>query len=215
MNKKFIASAITLCLLMQTLPLHAGSNWIDKLFKRQPQEVVEEEHYDIYALEVEENLAIPELSRREREVALKIQAAEAQRLAQVDGMEVELIRNNEVIHITIAASLLFAPNETTVLDSAEDMLHSLLPCLQVNDYYHILLIMHSDNTGNTEYLYKLTTDRVFAIYDWLEDHGAHTDFIVPYAAAGFEPIEENNSISGRAANRRLEIYLIPAEAMFR
>lgn len=209
---------IALVALSSVLPVLGNTtadSWIDKLFKRndKAQEVVE--HPKLPELTVDENLAIPELDKKQKAKAVKLQAIEAERLKKSEGMSVELMRDNEVIHITIAASTLFAPNETTLLDSSDAILRSLLPCLRTPDYYHMLLVMHSDNTGNEEYNYALTTDRVSAIYDWFEINGGCVEYVVPYAAGSFEPIVANNTIAGRAKNRRLEIYLIPAEAMFK
>ena len=209
---------IALVALSSVLPVLGNTtadSWIDKLFKRndKAQEVVE--HPKLPELTVDENLAIPELDKKQKAKAVKLQAIEAERLKKSGGMSVELMRDNEVIHITIAASTLFAPNETTLLDSSDAILRSLLPCLRTPDYYHMLLVMHSDNTGNEEYNYALTTDRVSAIYDWFEINGGCVEYVVPYAAGSFEPIVANNTIAGRAKNRRLEIYLIPAEAMFK
>ncbi|MBP3670807.1 MAG: OmpA family protein [Bacteroidaceae bacterium] len=209
---------IALVALSSVLPVLGNTtadSWIDKLFKRndKAQEVVE--HPKLPELTVDENLAIPELDKKQKAKAVKLQAIEAERLKKSEGMSVELMRDNEVIHITIAASTLFAPNETSLLDSSDAILRSLLPCLRTPDYYHMLLVMHSDNTGNEEYNYALTTDRVSAIYDWFEINGGCVEYVVPYAAGSFEPIVANNTIAGRAKNRRLEIYLIPAEAMFK
>lgn len=209
---------IALVALSSVLPVLGNTtadSWIDKLFKRndKAQEIVE--HPKLPELTVDENLAIPELDKKQKAKAVKLQAIEAERLKKSEGMSVELMRDNEVIHITIAASTLFAPNETTLLDSSDAILRSLLPCLRTPDYYHMLLVMHSDNTGNEEYNYALTTDRVSAIYDWFEINGGCVEYVVPYAAGSFEPIVANNTIAGRAKNRRLEIYLIPAEAMFK
>ena len=62
----------------------------------------------------------------------------------------------------------------------------------------------------------LTTKRVNSIFDWIgEKDKRKTDYVVPYAAGSYEPIASNSSIAGRAQNRRLEIYLIPAEAMIK
>lgn len=208
---------IALVALSSVLPVWGNTtadSWIDKLFKRndKAQEVVE--HPKLPELTVDENLAIPELDKKQKAKAVKLQAIEAERLKKSEGMSVELMRDNEVIHITIAASTLFAPNETTLLDSSDAILRSLLPCLRTPDYYHMLLVMHSDNTGNEEYNYAITTERVFAIYDWFESNGGCVEFVVPYAAGAFEPIKPNNTVAGRNANRRLEVYIIPAEQMF-
>ena len=154
------------------------------------------------------------MDKKQKTQARKIQKLEAERLQKTDGLNVELIRDEEVIHVTIAASLLFAPNETALLGSSDPLLRAILPCMRVPDYYHILLVMHSDDTGNEEYNYNLTTERVSTVFDWFDNFGECVDYVVPYAAGSAEPLVPNNTVAGRATNRRLEIFIIPAEAMF-
>ena len=212
----FIALLAGIGCTCMPLTATAQSNWIEKLFGRKDSvQTVVEQHPALAELTVDANLLIPEIEKKQKARVCKLQAAEAQRLSAVKGLDVELTRDDEVIHITIAASRLFAPNETTLLDTSDALLRSILPCLRVPDYYHVLLIMHSDNTGNESYNYALTTDRVSAIYDWMEQNGGCVDYVVPYAAGSYEPIASNSSIAGRAQNRRLEIYLIPAEEMIK
>lgn len=188
--------------------------WIEKLFGGKDSTTIMEGHPDLAELTVDENLLIPELTPRQQKKVVIQQENEIKRLKQSHAnMRITTLRNDEVIHITIPASQLFAPNSTELLTTADGILRSLLPCLRTPDYYHMLLVMHSDNTGNEEYCYALTTERVYAVYDWLEQNGGCIDYVVPYAAGSFEPLKPNNSIEGRAQNRRLEIYLIPAEAM--
>ena len=44
-------------------------------------------------------------------------------------------------------------------------------------------------------------------------NGGNTDFVVIYEAGAFDPIASNETLEGRARNRRLDIYLIPGEKM--
>lgn len=202
-----------MCMGLTTVPCLA-SQGIEDLFKRK-KDTSEAVHPDLSSLTVDENLLIPELTKKQKTQARKIQKNEAERLEKTNGLEVELLRDEEVIHITIPASLLFAPNETQLLGSSDPLLRAILPCMRIPDYYHILLIMHSDDTGNEEYNYNLTTERVSSIYDWFDNFGECVDYVVPYAAGSAEPIAPNNSVKGRHSNRRLEVYIIPAEAMFK
>lgn len=214
MNRHTILTLLLVSLCSTFATPHADAqSFIDKLFGKKTETV--EVHPELTELTVDENLLIPELTDKQAKEARKIQAKEADRLkAANSNMSVELTRDDEVIKVTIAASHLFAPNETQLLDSSDAILRTLLPCLRTPDYYHILLVMHSDNTGNEEYNYALTTERVFAVYDWLETNGGCVDYVVPYAAGAFEPVKPNNTVAGRSANRRLEVYIIPAEKMF-
>lgn len=198
---------------LQPLEATTFENWIEKLFNREQASDTTEVHPALHQLTVSENLLIPEIKKKAIEKVVKLQHIEYQRLKAYENYEIEMLRNDEVIHITIAASHLFAPNKTKLLDSADAILRPLLPCLRIPDYYHVLIVMHSDNTGNESYCYDLTTARVTAVFDWLEINGGCVEYVVPYAAGVHEPLKPNNTIAGREKNRRLEIYLIPAEAM--
>ena len=215
MNRSTLILAL-MWIVSSLQPIEASSieNWIDKLFNRNKQATeVTEEHPELHQLTVSENLMIPEIEKKQRNKVVKIQQAEYQRLKAIKEYEVKLLRDDEVIHITIAAAALFAPNDTELLASSDAVLRPLLPCLRTPDYYHMLIVMHSDNTGNESYCYDLTTQRVTAVFDWLELNGGCVEYVVPYAAGSHEPIKPNNTVTGREKNRRLEIYLVPAEEM--
>ena len=77
---------------------------IKDLFKKNKETTVVV-HPDLPTLTVDENLLIPELDKKQKTQARKIQKLEAERLQKTDGLNVELIRDEEVIHVTIAASL--------------------------------------------------------------------------------------------------------------
>ncbi len=209
-----LVTFITLLSIGFTFITSTASPGIKDLFKKK-DEVAATVHSDLPSLTVDENLLIPELDKKQKIQARKIQKIEADRLRKTEGIEVEMLRDEEVIHVTIAASRLFAPNQTALLSSADPLLRAILPCMRVPDYYHILLVMHSDDTGNEEYNYNLTTERVSTIYDWFDNFGECVDYVVPYAAGSAEPLHPNNTVVGRHANRRLEIFIIPAEAMFK
>ncbi|MCF0204724.1 MAG: OmpA family protein, partial [Muribaculaceae bacterium] len=118
----------------------------------------------------------------------------------------------EVIVITIPASQLFDPNETTLTNLGIMSIKPLLKYLKTKGLYKMLLVMHSDNTGTDKYTVELTRHRVDAVYDWIEAN-ASVDFVVPYALGASDPIMPNNSVDNRRANRRLEVYLVPDAAM--
>lgn len=220
MSKTYLLTVV-IALAFICVPLseiHAeGSikDWFTSLFKKNAETSSNIEHPDLAALTVDENLEIPELSGKEASRVRSIQKTEANRLKAIKGIKTEMLRDNEVIRVTIPASSLFAPNDTALHANADAVLRPLLQCLRTPDYYHMLLVMHSDNTGNDAYTYALTTRRVLAVFDWLDRNGAVTDYVVPYAAGSHEPLAANNSAENRNRNRRLEIYLIPAEAMLK
>ena len=126
--------------------------------------------------------------------------------------EVEVMREGEVIVVTLPASLLFEPNDTVLTTLGESQLKPFLRMIKNPGFYKLLLVMHSDNTGSSEYTLNLTRQRVNVIFDWFDENGS-VDYVVPYALGETDPIVDNNSVENRKRNRRLEIYLVPEKTM--
>lgn len=167
---------------------------------------------DIYELTLDDNLEtpVPETEKVAANVA-DFQYEIAVKLKKHD-LDVELMRDNQVVVVTIPASNLFAPNDTTLSSTGKVKLKPLLPFVKNPGLYKLLLVMHSDDTGSSAYTNELTRRRVNSVFDWIEDN-ASVDFVVPYALGDTDPVVDNNSIENRKRNRRLEIYLVPEEAM--
>lgn len=153
----------------------------------------------------------------------KFQEKEATRLLnnnynpKKNGCNIETMRSGEVIIITIPTDLLFLPNERTLIDDCDNFLSPIQRYLKTPDFYRVLLVMHTDDTGSETYTDELSLDRVDAVFDWFETHNTNTTYLFPTASGASEPLfgTKNNTVKNRAKNRRLEIYLIPGEEMLR
>ena len=167
---------------------------------------------DIYEMSLDENLMTPEIKNDKQ--ADRIQEFQYNRAVafKQTNYDVEIMRDDEVIVITIPASQLFDPNDTVLNKLGEEQLKPFLRMLNNPGFYKLLLVMHSDNTGSSEYTLNLTRQRVNAIFDWFEENGS-VDYVVPYALGETDPIVDNNSVESRKTNRRLEIFLIPEQTM--
>ena len=167
---------------------------------------------DIYDLSLDENLIKPEIKNDKQ--ADKIQDFQYDMAVafKQSNYDVEVMRDNEVIVVTIPASLLFEPNDTVLTKLGESQLEPFLRMLKNPGFYKMLLVMHSDDTGSDAYTLNLTRQRVNNIYDWF-DENASVDYVVPYALGNTDPLVDNNSVENRKRNRRLEIYLVPEKTM--
>ena len=166
---------------------------------------------DIYDLSLDENLEVPAVPDKAVTNVTDFQYQQALKLAK-QGFDTELMREGEVIVVTIKASALFAPNDTVLSTAGKSKLKPLLELLKPAGFYKLMLAMHADNTGSPRYAMRLTRARVNAVYDWL-DNGGSVDYVVPFAMGDSEPAESNDSMEGRESNRRLEVFIIPEEAM--
>ena len=169
-------SRLTLTVLLAmtaTLPLAAGDH-ID----------------DIYEMSLDENLMSPEIKNdRQADKIQEFQYDMAVAFKRTN-YEVEIMRDDEVIVITIPASQLFNPNDTVLTELGEAQLKPFLRMIKNPGFYKLLLVMHSDNTGSSEYTLNLTRQRVNAIYDWFDENGS-VDYVVPYALGETDPIADN------------------------
>ncbi len=132
-----------------------------------------------------------------------------------EKINVEKMRGGEVLIVTVPASLLFMPNQTELRSDAAPILSSFTRYLKEPDMYWVVLDMHSDNTGNEAYTDSITLERVTSVFRWFSDGGYDTTYLFPTASGSSDPLPGSNNISmtERAANRRLEIYLIPGKRM--
>lgn len=174
---------------------------------------------DIYELSLDENLATPEIKNDKQADRIQEFQYDMAIAFKKSNYAVEVMRDDEVIVITIPASQLFDPNDTVVNSVGEALLKPFLRMLKNPGFYKMLLVMHSDNTGSSVYTLNLTRQRVNAIYDWFDENGS-VDYVVPYALGDTDPvvdennnIVENNSVENRKRNRRLEIFLVPEKTM--
>lgn len=186
------------------------SSWFSSDEKKSEESAIE--HIDITKLTLDENISIPELGKEARKIR-SVQSREMRRLQRARLTDLKLVRNYEVIRATVAASNLFLPNDTVLSEKADIYLRPFLAALRIPDYYHVMLVMHSDDTGSEAYCLDLTRARVQAVRDWFARNGGNTDYMVMYEAGAFSPVASNRTMEGRAKNRRLEIYLIPGEKM--
>jgi outer membrane protein OmpA-like peptidoglycan-associated protein len=78
----------------------------------------------------------------------------------------------------------------------------------------LMLIGHTDDTGSSHLNADLSERRARAVGIFLEQHGIPRDSIYYQGAGEVYPIADNNTESGRAQNRRVEIVELADEANF-
>ena len=126
---------------------------------------------------------------------------------------VDMLRDDEVMLITIPTDELFLPNDTTLMPSAGNELKHFLPYFRTPGKFKVILAVHSDDTGSEPYLYSLTEKRVLALYDYFDAHAAQTENLMGYPLGPSEPLKPNTSIASRGANRRVEIFIVPGPVL--
>lgn len=132
---------------------------------------------------------------------------------KTDQFKTELMRNGEVIIVSIPTADLFLPMDSILTKSGEAQLLKFVKFLNIPNFYHVLLVMNSDNTGSPSYIANLSNTRVKNISNWFKTQTQSTEYLFPFSMGSRMPIVPNNSMENRALNRRLEIYLVPGDEM--
>lgn len=157
---------------------------------------------------MEQVLSIPEVPTKQKAFVKGYMKREALALHNA-GYKVETMRKGEIVIATIPTDLLFAPNDTVLLNSADTQLKMFLPYFKVPGRFKVVLAIHTDDSGSDSYLTALAEKRIVALYDYFDTHATNTDTLTGYPIAANEPLKDNNSRVNRAENRRLEIYIVP------
>lgn len=172
---------------------------------------------DPYQMSLDANLMEPAVPAKQKDAVKEHMNAVAQSLAKTGVARIETMRSREVVVATVGTDLLFKPNDTVLRATAADVLSPYRALFQ-KGLYKIVLACHTDDTGSTLYTDRLSEARAAAVEAWLAAGAAGAGYagdavVLPYALGAAEPLNPNDSQAHRAANRRLEIFLVPNRRM--
>jgi type VI secretion system protein VasL len=105
---------------------------------------------------------------------------------------------------------LFAPGSAELKPGSTKVLISALVDIKAQPDWLIVIAGHSDAKGSAEQNLQLSHARASAVRSWMQRMGDIPDSC--FAVQGFadsQPIASNDSEAGRAANRRVDIQLVP------
>lgn len=105
---------------------------------------------------------------------------------------------------------LFSTGRATLNPAANRVLIQALDMIRAHPGKRILIAGHTDSVGRASFNQRLSEARAAAVRDWLADASGIP--VTQFAIEGYgdtRPKASNDTAAGRAANRRVEITLIP------
>ena len=105
---------------------------------------------------------------------------------------------------------LFAPGSAELKPGSTKVLITALVNIKAQPGWLIVIAGHTDITGNPEQNLELSRSRAASVRDWMQRMGDIPDSC--FAVQGFganQPVASNDTEGGRAANRRVDIRLVP------
>ncbi|MGD9982268.1 MAG: OmpA family protein [Hyphomonadaceae bacterium] len=128
-----------------------------------------------------------------------------ERLANT-GVGVERV-NQAQIRLIFPADLTFDFNRDTVKSQFVGTLRDTGAVLREYDQTTVDVIGHADSVGSDEYNLDLSERRADNVADILQSGGVSSYRILKEGRGERQPIASNSTDSGRAQNRRVEVYI--------
>jgi outer membrane protein OmpA-like peptidoglycan-associated protein len=107
----------------------------------------------------------------------------------------------------ILYGIYFDTNSDLIKPESQPALTELLQALQEKPAAHVLIEGHTDSTNTDQYNLILSQKRAQAVINWLVRSGIAKDRLTARGFGESKPVADNNTLQGRALNRRVEVSL--------
>jgi chemotaxis protein MotB len=179
---------------------------------------------DLKTLSTESKMTIAEQAKRLKKLQDMIQAqkdvmsrlknsiADAMNRYKTDELNVYIKDGN--VYVSLAEKLLFKSGSDVVDPKGKEALKSLAQVINNTKDIAVMIEGHTDNVPIKTKLFKdnwdLSTARAISIVRILTiDNGFDSRRITASGKGEFHPIKDNDTVEGRAGNRRTEVILSP------
>ena len=120
----------------------------------------------------------------------------------------ELARENEALAVFLGKhSISFKTNTAQIDENGWQVLDDIVAMLQSKKNLHLVIIGHTDASGNDTYNRDLSLRRAQAVADYLSQKGLPGAMFEVIGKGSTEPVAENGTREGRQKNRRVEILI--------
>lgn len=109
--------------------------------------------------------------------------------------------------IELEEKIFFKLNKATILPVSYPLLDEVVEVLEQNSTIHIRIEGHTDSKGKARYNKKLSDKRAASVRTYLMNKGIAPERLESIGYGEEQPIEDNSTEAGRAANRRVEIHI--------
>lgn len=122
------------------------------------------------------------------------------------GVEVTRTPDNQ-LKLNVPNDISFDVNSATIKPQLRAVLDPFVSSLQGDTAVRLSIIGHTDSTGSDSINNPLSLERAHSVRDYLTARGVSSNRIETSGRGEREPIADNASETGRAKNRRVEIFL--------
>jgi outer membrane protein OmpA-like peptidoglycan-associated protein len=122
---------------------------------------------------------------------------------------VQVAREGDNIRLIMPGNITFETDSYNLRPDFYPVLNSVSTVLAKYADTAIRVSGHTDNTGSRQYNQTLSEKRAGSVAEYLTAQGVARQRMVVQGLAFDQPIADNATATGRAQNRRVEIYILP------
>jgi outer membrane protein OmpA-like peptidoglycan-associated protein len=134
---------------------------------------------------------------------------EAKLRQRLEGTGVSVTRIGDNITLNMPSSITFALNSSDLNAQFYNALNGVGMVLKEYDKTLIEVAGHTDSSGSDQYNQSLSERRAQAVAGYLASQGVKQQRLMTVGAGETRPVASNDTEQGRAANRRVELTIVP------
>lgn len=137
------------------------------------------------------------------------QRASMEQATQGTGVRVSQTTDNQ-LKLDIPSDISFDSGRYDIKPNFRPILDRFAGTLNQNPVTTVKIVGHTDSVGSDGVNGPLSVNRAIATRDYLVDRGVAASRISVDGRGAHEPVGDNNTVAGRASNRRVEIFVAEA-----
>ena len=137
---------------------------------------------------------------------------EAALRAELEGTGVSVVRNGDNITLNMPGNVTFASDSSDLSPAFFDVLNSVGKVLTEFEQTVVEVAGHTDATGSDLYNQGLSERRANSVTSYLRSQRVIDQRLITLGMGEGRPVADNSNASGRQANRRVEITMVPLTA---
>ncbi|MCP5348677.1 MAG: OmpA family protein [Gammaproteobacteria bacterium] len=145
-------------------------------------------------------------------VGAYMDAQEREMREQLAGTGVQVARDGDRLELIMPGNVTFPTNEYAIRETFFPVLDSVAEVLFKYTDTRIQVTGHTDSTGSLDYNYGLSDRRARSVGNYLAARGIDQNRIITQGVGPDQPIASNDTESGRAQNRRVELEIVAVES---
>lgn len=134
---------------------------------------------------------------------------EAKLREQLEGTGVRVVREGDNIRLVMPGNITFESDSDVLRGSFYSVLNSVSLVLAKYNDTTMRVSGHTDSTGSDQYNRELSQRRAQSVANYLSTQGVARERMFVQGMGESQHVADNSTPEGRAANRRVELYILP------